>query len=262
MKPAAAFAVGLWTGALVMAGVGGVYWRVRDGGRVEPVPPALETRLQLLQQEQAKAAAEAQRLRQTVAELRTTVPIPPATVRASRSLRVRENGGVPGIDAWIIDSVQVADTAALARLEQAATENNLPALDALALLADRDHAEALTRVWATPGLKAATKERATLLLAATVETNPRGAELLQSLAGNAALVTAAVTGLGTPDFTSRLVRTPGIKPPPHFKPDYALRLRIAENLRQVVTDETVGSSLEQLQSNLRQRTAGVETPAP
>ncbi|MEI6083360.1 MAG: hypothetical protein WCS70_03570 [Verrucomicrobiota bacterium] len=253
MKPAAAFATGLWTGALVMAAVGVVYLRILDRGRADIAPQSqeqLETRVQLLQQEQAKAAAEAQRLRQTVAELRTAPVISPEPVRASRPARYRDGGGA---DSWIVDSVLTADSDAVANLEQAAQQNNLYALDGLALLAEHDSGAALTRVWSSSALTASTKGRATMLLAATVETNPHGAELIEGLTGNAALVEAAVVGLGAPDFSTRLVRGTAITPPPHFKPDYALRLRIVENLRQAVTDEALASVIDRIQSNLTQR---------
>jgi hypothetical protein len=166
------------------------------------------------------------------------------------------------VDPWIVTGVLTGNPEALKNLEQAATQNNLYALDGLALLAEQDNAAALTRVWSASGLNAVAKGRATMLLAATVETNPRGAELLEGLAGNVDLVAEAVVGLRSPEFSSRLIRFPGVKPPPHFKPDYALRLRIAENLRQAVTDEAAAASLDQLRSNLMQRTSGMETASP
>jgi len=262
MKPVAAFAVGLWTGALVMAAVGVVYFRVLDRGRTEVSPQSqeqMESRLLLLQQEQAKAAAEAQRLRQTVAELRTRTRAQPESRRITQPAPRRESEGV---DAWIVDSVLEPDTEMLTKLEQAAQQNNLSALDGLALLAEHDNAAALTRAWSSSALNPAAKVRATMLLAATVETNPQGAELIESLAGNAVLLEAALAGLGAPDFSSRLVRGTGITPPPHFKPDYALRLRIVENLRQAVTDETLGGVIERVRSSLTQHGATAETATP
>ena len=66
MKPAAAFAAGLWTGAAVIAAVGVFYLRVWELGRTGSGPlgrEKLETRIQLLQQEQTRAQAEEARKR-------------------------------------------------------------------------------------------------------------------------------------------------------------------------------------------------------
>jgi hypothetical protein len=127
----------------------------------------------------------------------------------------------------------------------------------LALLADRDEAAALTRVWTAPTANAATKERATMLLAATLELNPHGEELLTALtraAGeNAGLISAAGTGLATPNFSSRLVRGTGVLAPPLFKPDYALRARVADTLRAAVTDEQTAAILDRVREKIAAR---------
>lgn len=267
MKPAAAFAVGLWTGALVMAGVGVFYLRTLHhdpAGDSPEVRQQLEARIQTLQQDQARAAAEAQRLRQTITELRAAFaaqppPAPPAVdpARSSRTTRWREPGSAPGVENWIVEAVLAADAAALPKLEQAAAQNDLYALDALALLADRDDAAALTRAWAAPTANAATKERATMLLAATLELNPHGEELLTALtraAGeNAGLISAAGTGLAAPNFSSRLLRGTGVLAPPLFKPDYVMRARVADTLRAAAPDEQVAAVLDRVREKIAAR---------
>ena len=73
MKPVAAFAVGLWTGALVMTAVGLLYFRLWAGALGKPAVPAqdqAESQMAGLKQESARLAAEAQRLRETVVDLR------------------------------------------------------------------------------------------------------------------------------------------------------------------------------------------------
>jgi hypothetical protein len=249
MKPVAAFAVGLWTGALVMAGVGLVSWRLLERPAASGAPQSLEQlaqQLQLLQQQQAKAAAEAARLRQTVAELRA------AAAENNRPVRARETAAAPGVAPWIVETVLEPDEHAFARLAKAAA-TDLNALDGLALLAEHDNAETLTRVWESKTLTASGKVRAATLLAATVEVNPRAADVLAGMAGDGVLVEAALTGLLQPDFPTRLARGTGIVPPPHFQPDYALRLRLLDHLRQAVTDETIGPAFEQVRQKLTER---------
>lgn len=251
MKPVAAFAAGLWTGALAMAAVGFVYVRVLDRLRADSAPQAqeqMESRIQLLQHDQAKAVAEVQRLRQTVAELRAAVEAPVAEPVAR----------VPGVDPAVVEALLQGDAGAVARLEQAAGQGNLLAMDGLALLADRDQAAALTRVWGTPALAAAARVRATLLLAATAELNPNIDSLIETIAGHTNLIEAAVAGLGSPDFASRLVRVSGITPPPHFKPDAGLRLRLLDVLEAGATDGAAGEMIGRVRGRLSP--PGVDTP--
>jgi hypothetical protein len=273
MKPAAAFAVGLWAGAAVMAGVGGFYFSYFSRHRSDAPPrtDALwESRYVTLQQEQVKAAAEAQRLRQTVAELRAqlaatppppAVPAAPEEVRHSRQLRLRAPEGAAGIDRWIIESVLAGDPQALPKLEQAAAANP-DALDALALLAPQDNAEALTRVWASNALDEASRARATLLLAATLEVNALGDELLLAIATNPALVEAALAGLGTPNFATRLARGTGIRPPPVAKPDYLARLRIVDALRTGIADEGLAAVADRVRERLADHATEAANAAP
>ena len=196
--------------------------------------------------------AEAQRLRETVAEMRNrTVDVPVQRVP------FRRRAGAPEVEPWILEAVHYPDAQSLPKLEQAALQNNLAALDALALLADRDQAEALVRVAASPDLNPTGRQRAALLLGACVEFNPHVEELLRALTGNdPALAAMAVAGLETPRFASRL----GITPTLRIKADYALRLRILTALRSTATEESLVTRLEQAQAKIAQRAGGVESP--
>ena len=255
MKPVAAFAVGLWTGALVMTAVGGLYfslWAGAAGKPTVPVQDQLEVQLAGLKQENARIAAEAQRLRETVTDLRSR-PV----AESVRRLPFRRQTEAPEIEPWILENIQNPDAQSLPKLEQAAVQNNLDALDAVALLADRDNAAALVRVAAAPTLNAAGKQRVALLLGATVELNPQAEELLLALVGSDPLwAPLVVVGLETPRLVTRL----GVTPPARVKSDYALRLRIVTSLRAAVTDESLVARLERARTKLTQRAGVAEQP--
>jgi len=255
MKPAAAFAVGLWTGALVMTAVGLVYfhWGAGPAGRLAlPAQDQLAAQLANLNRENARLVAEAQRLRETVAEMRNR----PVDVPVQR-VPFRRRAVAAEVEPWILEAVHTPDAQSFPKLEQAALQNNLAALDALALLADRDQAEALVRVAASPNLNPTGRERAALLLGACVELNPHVEELLLALTGNdPALALMAVVGLETPRFVTRL----GITSTPRIKADYALRLRILTALRSTATEESLVTRLEQAQAKISQRAGGGESP--
>jgi len=265
MKPAAAFAAGLWTGAAVIAAVGAFYLRVWEMGRTGSGPlgrEKLESSIQLLQQEQTHSQAEETRLKQTIAELQAELETR-MTMEARRQSRlVRRDGAAPSpsAESWIVDAVMEGNVQALPLLEQAALQNNLPALDALALLADRDNGEALTRVWSAADLSDAGRERGTFLMAATVEVNPRAEELLQSVfaavPANPRLREAALAGIETPDFTTDLRQGANFPAPPHFRPDYFQRLGAVETWGTVVTDQQFSVMIERVHTRLAQRVEG------
>ena len=139
-------------------------------------------------------------------------------------------------------------------------QDNLPALDALALLADRDNGEALTRVWSTAGLSDAGRERSAFLLAATVEVNPRAEELLQTVfaasPADPRLCEAALAGIGMPDFATNLRQSTNFPAPPHFRPDYVQRLRVIESWRTVVADQQLLTLIDRVHARLAQHVAG------
>jgi hypothetical protein len=262
MKPAAAFAAGLWTGAAVIAAVGAFYLRVWELGRSGSAPAGrdkLETRIQLLQQEQARATAEEARLKQTIADLQSELDTRAAIDARRQSRMARREPNTPdlSVEQWIVDAVVRGDAQALPKLEEAALDNNLSAIDALALLAEHDNAEALTRAWGSPSLNGESRLRATLLLAATVELNPHGGELLSALftgmPTNPQMRDAALAGLMMPDFTTRLRQSSDFPVPPHFRPDYAMRLKLVESWRAATSDEQLLLSLDRVRARLAQR---------
>jgi hypothetical protein len=258
MKPAAAFAAGLWTGAVVMAAVGVFYLRAWEPGRAHVSPPGrdtLEGRLQLLQQEQSRAEAEQSRLKQTIAELQAQLEArATAEARRQRRLAYREQAASEApTERWIVDAVANADPRALPRLERAATENNAAALDALALLAELDNGEALNRVWASPDLSAEGRERATFLLAATIEANPQGEQLLHAVFAatppDPRLCAAALAGIESPNFKTRLHPSTDLALP-QFVPDYTQRVWMVESWRTIVTDPKVATEIDRVHNRL------------
>jgi len=251
MKSAAAFAVGLWTGALVITAVGVVYYRMGAGPAGKPALPAVDqcaAELAAVKQDNARIAAEAQRLRETVVELRSRQAAQPIQRIPFRRAPV---------EPWILETTRNPDPQSLPKLEQAALQNNSDALDAVAVLAERDKAETLTRIFSAPGLSDAIKLRAAQLLGATVELNPHAEELLLAQATNAPTwVPWIVTGMETPGFVTRL----GVAPPTPFKPDYALRLKIVTNLRAAVTNASLALWLDRASAKIAERATAVDQP--
>ena len=255
MKPVAAFAAGLWTGALVIAAIGLLYFQRWAGSISKPAVPAQdqwEAQLAGLNQENARLAAEAQRLRETVVELRRR----PAA-EAVRRIPFRRTPAAPDLAPWILESARNSDAQSLPKLEQAALQNNLDALDALAVLAEQDNAETLERVASSPALHSVSKQRAAQLLGATVELNPHAEELLLVLVRNdSSWALMAALGLETPRFVTRL----GSVPPARVKTDPALRLRIVASLRAAVTDETVAVRLDEARATIAEHATTVDPP--
>ena len=266
MKPTAAFAAGLWTGAVATVAIGVFYLRVWELSHSQTSPKG-NTRMQVLQQDQARAQAEEARLKQTIAELQSRLDSF-AAIEARRQMRYSRQepaSNEPRPDAWMVDAVVRGDTSALPRLEQAALQNNLRAIDAVALLADRDSGETLTRVWSSDTLSAAGKQRATLLMAATFEANPHAEELLESLfyaqPTDSQLCEAALAGILTPDFSTRLQQGSDFPAPPHVRPDFTHRLSMVETWHASVTDTQLLAVIERVMAKLSQRVSG-ESPAP
>src|SRR5437867_1471902 len=172
MKPAAAFAAGLWVGAVAAAAIGMFYLRVWELGRREGSPQGremLESRIQGLQQEQSRAQAEAARLRQTIVELQHRLDVMAAVDERRQWRAARQEAAATretNAPSWIAQAVERGDAGALPRLEQAAVRNDVSALEAIALLSDKDNGETLTSVWNSNALQPATRQRAARLLAA------------------------------------------------------------------------------------------------
>ena len=163
-------------------------------------------------------------------------------------------------------AVVAADAGALPELEKAALRNNHRALEALALLADRDQSAALTRVWRSGALTLPNQVDATRYLAATMEVNPDAEPLLRALASDPTtdshLLYAAVDGIANPVFRVSFGRGLPVLPPPHFKPDYTARMRMLESLRSSVTDDDLRAYVDQAKAELQARWAETSPAAP
>ncbi|HUI08501.1 MAG TPA: hypothetical protein VL486_15980 [Verrucomicrobiae bacterium] len=279
MKPAAAFSVGLWTGAAVVAAVGVFY--VQGMGRArspaspstgsEPVSESEQFRM--LEQENARLLAELQRLRETASTLKSNLDVqttlePPRRIPYIRVPAAPTNTAPveAASDDWIVQAVADSDVDALPDLEEAALKNNHRALEALALLADQDQAAALTRVWRSESLTPSNEVDATRYLAATMEVNPLTEQLLRGLAADPntdpRLLYSAVDGLANPSFAVSFAHDTSVPAPPHFKPDYSARLRLLDSLRAAVTDENFRVHADQARMELQARWADSNPAAP
>ncbi len=271
MRPAAAFSIGLWTGAAVVAAVGLFYVQGINRTRSSASPAADAERaaeseqIRVLDQENARLSAELQRLRETASTLKSNLDVQ-VTVEQPRRIpffplpEAAETAPTEGPSGnWIEQAVAAADVAALPQLEEAALKNNRRALEALALLADQDQAAALTRVWRSGSLTLPNLVEATRYLAATMEVNPNAEQLLSGLtadpSADARVLYAALDGLANPSFPVSFGRGVPISAPPHFKPDYPERLRVLGSLRVAVTDENFRVHADQARMELQARWA-------
>ena len=269
MKPAAAFAVGLWTGAAVVAAVGLFYLQGASRMRNPSLPEENSElgerteRIRVLEQENARLSAELQSLRKTASILKSDLDSQ-AVAEQPRRIPFRQlpapTSPAPAESTdWIEQAVAADNAAAIPQLEEAAQKNDHRALEALAWLADQDQAAGLTRVWRSSSLTPANLVDATRYLAATMELNPIGEQLLRGLTADsnpdARMLSAAVDGLANPSFPVTLGRGSSLPGPPHFKPDYALRLRTLDALRVAITDENFRASVDQAKTDLQTRWA-------
>jgi hypothetical protein len=91
--------------------------------------------------------------------------------------------------------------------------------------------------------------KAAQLLAATLEVNPHSEQLLLILFStddaNAEELAATLDGLVNPAFPTTLGVTP-----PHFRPDYAERLRMVDILRAQEVDANVLANLDRAREQL------------
>jgi cell division protein FtsB len=278
MKPAAAFSIGLWTGAAVIAAIGLFYVQGSQHARSGALNAtnsdlsAESEQIRLLQQENARLNAEVRRLKETASTLNSNLEMQ-AAVEPRRRIPF-----VPGLneaqsttpevasESWIVQVVAGADTAALPQLEKMASRNNRRALEALALLADQDQAVTLTRVWRSGALTLPNLVEATRYLAATLEVNPDAEQLLRGVATDpnvdARVLYAAVDGLANPSFPVSFTRVAAVPPPPHFKPDYARRIRVLDGLRSSFTDDNARAYADQAKTELQTRWTESNPTAP
>ena len=278
MKPAAAFSIGLWTGAAVIAAIGLFYVQGSQHARGGALPAtnsdlsAESEQIRLLQQENARLNAEVRRLKETASTLNSNLEMQ-AAVEPRRRIPF-----VPGLneaqsttpevasESWIVQVVAGADTAALPQLEKMASRNNRRALEALALLADQDQAVTLTRVWRSGALTLPNLVEATRYLAATLEVNPDAEQLLRGVATDpnvdARVLYAAVDGLANPNFPVSFAGAGAVPSPPHFKPDYPRRIRVLESLRSSFTDDNARAYADQAKTELQTRWTESNPTAP
>ena len=277
MKPAAAFSIGLWTGAAVIAAVGLFYLqgskRARSGATlaVDSELAAKADEIRSLEQENARLNAEVQRLRETASTLKSNLAVrvttePPRRIPFARRLAPETVVADAASDSWIEQAVAGADATALPQLEKLALKNNHRALEAVALLADRDQAATLTRVWRSGSLSLPSLVDATRDLAATMEVNPDADQLLRGLAADpnadSRVLYAAVDGLANPGFPVSFEQDAAAAAPPHFKPDFAGRLRMLESLRSSFTDPDLRAYVDQAKAEVQTHWAESNPPAP
>lgn len=266
LKPAAAFAAGLWIGAVVVVAIGAFDFRTWQRGHPGAPPEAVaETTAKAdetlsLRQEQARLVAENQRLRETVTGLKSNLDTRIA-VEGRRWLRRVPFRGTNPLEqasaAWIAEAVTAGNVQALPRLEAAAQQNNPLALEALAQMAEFDGGEALTRVWGSESLSLASKVTATRYLAATMEINPQAEEALRSLfttsATDVRLLYAAVDGIANPGPPAMETQGPPIPSLSNVEPDFQRRVLLLDELGGLVASEELLSHMEQAREGLMRR---------
>jgi hypothetical protein len=273
MKPAAAFSIGLWTGAAVIAAVGLFYVQGSErarSGATSAADSELASKVEeirSLEQENARLNAEAQRLKETASTLKSNLVAVRVTAESSRRIPFAR---VPlpetviadaASDSWIEQAVAGADATALPQLEKLALGNNSRALEAVALLAEHDQAATLTRVWRSGLLALPNLANATRYLAETMEVNPDAEQLLRGLAADpnadTQVLYAAVDGLGNVRF-GRAAAMAAV----HSKTDFAARIRILESMRPLFMDEDLRGYVDHVKVELQTRWAESNPTAP
>lgn len=263
MKPSAALAVGLWVGALAGFAVGALYFRYGPTGGT--LPAVLETpaeELRRLKQENARLAAEAQRLKETVAGLQQELAAesPPAPLESlppsPRRIPFRRTAEPPGGET----AAPSVAAESLRRLEQQALENQEEALNELATLASADGAAALMRVWKSGRLTLTNQIRAARLLGAVIELNRTAGEWLEALAAtdtrpDARLVTAAAQGIANP---APLADSESFR----MRIDYEGRLRCLDWLSEQINDPQLDEALNRAREELLAHWAEAEPTPP
>ena len=250
MRPAAAFAVGLWTGAVVAAGLGAFYFKPWQRAGTEATPhqaaesKTKEDELLRLRQDNARLSAEAQRLRQTVTELKTFRSAPPVALPATAE---------PPPAARLAPAPQppaAGDASAVPRLQEAAARNDEAALQQLATLAEGGGSYALMSVWNATSLNLSNKLQATYYIGSTMEGDRLTDEWLRSLFGTANMdarfLFAALDGLGSVTGS--------------VQPNLERRIQLLDSLKPLVKDEQLRARLDEVREKLTALAA--QSPAP
>ncbi len=273
LKPEAAFAAGLWVGAVVIVAIGAFDLRSwqhtgnKPSAELSAALSAKSDEVLALRQEQVRLTAENGRLRETVAELKSNLQerIVQEAHRETRRVPFRNPPAIDPAEAWIADAVAGSDVLALPRLEEAAQQNDQAALEALALMAEHDGAEALMRVWKSDALTLANKLTATRYLAATLEVNPHGQDLLRSLFASPAtdlrVLYAALDGLADPTIAPGDGQALTLPVPQRPEPDFEMRMELLDEFGSAATDERLLTHMDQARAALMARWAQVEPAA-
>jgi len=274
LKPEAAFAAGLWVGAVVIVAIGAFDLRSwqhsgnKPSAEVTADLSAKADEVEVLRQEQARLTAENDRLRETVEELKSNLQARTAldATREARRVPFLNPPVIDASEAWIADAVTGNDVQALPRLEEAAQQNDQAALEALALMADRDGADALTRVWKSDALTFPNKMMATRYLAATLEVNPHGPDLLRSLfaspTSDVRLLYAALDGIANPAIVPGEGQTVTLPVPQRPEPDYEMRVELLDEFGSGTTDEHLLEHMDQARAELMARWSQVAPASP
>lgn len=259
MKPSAAYAAGLWTGAIVATTAAVVYVRLIPP-RADDIrlPGGGETKEVLkLRQDNAKLTAETKQLNQTITELQRALatplvsPAPPAfrdTPFRDGSAPAEATEGPEGPEEPAGAAALTAR--ALAEVERLALQNDGAALDTLAAMAEHDEARSLMRVWSSGKLNEENLLRAARYLGSTVEVNPQGMEVLRQVcigpAVNEDLVMELLAGLAQPSLPAGAA----------LKADFRMRLRMLDALRASAGTGWLRARLEEARADVVAQLAG------
>ena len=179
MRPAVAFAAGLWTGGLVVGGVW--FWQHQQptaapeppaaAALTGPVAPADESAHVL--QENARLQAETDRLRETVATLQQTGSthrrlLGESTVAATAAAAGEANLPASALAPASAAPVPRPGARSVPTLELRAAQNSMPAVQVLAATVEEGQA-ALVRLWKNPQLSEANRAMIERLLSAQLE---------------------------------------------------------------------------------------------
>lgn len=204
MRPAVAFACGLWIGALAALGAGGLWLATRETAATRErtlTTAATDQELGQLRALSARLTAENARLRETIDafrnELAVAAPVPATTRAVEPRAAAPPEPGPPSLAEW----------------EARARQNDAAAVAALGDNLVVDRGETLLRLWESGRLDLPNQRVVAWYLGAMVEINPRFAAAVRALFADDGvepeLWLSALDGLVTPapgvtDFQSRV----------------------------------------------------------